>query len=320
MNCMTTPDILNLPIHKETCFSNHKGEFNKKIMEDQTKILSKFVPFLKPLLEQNEEVLLAVQATSPTSFLEQWTTGWVLYYLKRCVLIFTNRRIFHFPTKHNYAPKYSISQIRYGDIEEFKLSGFLGRALRMRYRSGKKENFSNIKSREFRKLKTLEPLFVKSQLSHVGERHFLCPKCAGPLLGDLYTCPNCHLEFKNMKDAIRLSLFCPGGGYFYTRHYLLGVLDAITEGVLLLDLVACLYHALSLMESWGSVLFVAILLFIEKLITIYHAKHCINEYIPIDKNIGVVSFAPASRSPLPHPPFLKQKPKKFDYNQMGSEG
>jgi len=30
---MTQPDILNLAIHKEICFSNHKNEFKEKIME-----------------------------------------------------------------------------------------------------------------------------------------------------------------------------------------------------------------------------------------------------------------------------------------------
>src|SRR4030042_4253286 len=159
---MVQADTLNLPINKEICFSNQKNQFKEKIMEDQTKILTQFASFLKPLLEPGEEILFSVRATSPMSFLEQWTTGWVIYYLKRCILIFTNKRVLHFPTKYNFTPKHSLSQIRHGDIEEFKLSGFLGRVLKMEYKSGKKEKFFYIKSREFKKLKTLEPLFVKS--------------------------------------------------------------------------------------------------------------------------------------------------------------
>lgn len=141
INYVPKPDSLNLPINREICFSNHKEEFKEKIMKNQTKILARFVPFLKLLLEPGEEVWLGVEATSPMSFLEQWTTGWVIYYLKRCVLIFTNKRILHFPTKHDFKPKHSVSQIRYGDIEEFKLSGFLGRVLKIEYKSGKKEKF-----------------------------------------------------------------------------------------------------------------------------------------------------------------------------------
>ena len=292
---MTKPDNLNLPINKEICFSNQKEEFKEKIMKDQIKILKKFVPFLKSLLEPGEEILLCVQATSPMSFLEQWTTGWVIYYLKRCVLIFTNKRILHFPTKYDFTPKHSVSQIRYGDMDEFKLSGFLGRLLKIEYKSGRKEKFYYIKSREFRKLKTLEPRFIKGQPSNISERHSLCPKCMTPLQKDVYSCSNCHLEFKNMKTATWMSILFPGGGYFYAGHPILGLMDAITEGFLLIILIINVMGALERMELWGFVLFVAILLFIEKLITIYHAKHYIHEYIPVDKHVGAVSFVPGSK-------------------------
>jgi len=305
-NMMSKPDILNLPINREICFSNHKGAFKEKILEGQTKTLARFVPFLKPLLEPGEEILLSVEATSPMSFLEQWTIGWIIYYLKRCVLVFTNRRILHFPTKHNFTPKHSLSQIRYGDIEEFKLSGFLGRVLKIEYKSGKREKFYYIKSREFKKLKTLGHLFIKGQPSHVRERHFLCPRCITPLVKDIFSCPNCHLEFKNMKYAIRLSILFPGGGYFYTGHPVLGIMDAITEGVLLLELIVSLFKALTTMESWGFALLFAVLLFYEKLITIYHVKYYIGEYIPMDKNIGVVSFSPAPETFSPY----KQSPEQ----------
>ena|GEM_PF-223380 len=310
-NHMTNPDILNLSINKEICFSNHKEEFKEKIMEGQTKTLAKFAFFLKPLLEPGEEIWLAVEATSPMSFLEQWTSGWVIYYLKRCVLIFTNKRILHIPTKHNFTPRHSVSQIRYGDIEEFKLSGFLGRVLKIEYKSGKKEKFYYVKSREFKKLKTLEHLFMKDQPSHVRERHFLCPRCITPLVKDVFSCPNCHLEFKNMNDAIRISILFPGGGYFYTGHLFLGILDAITEGALLLKLIVSLFKALTAMESWGLVLLFAILLFFEKLVTIYHAKGYISEYIPIDKNIGGVSFNPAPVSYSPYQPSPREENKKW---------
>jgi len=308
---MSNPDILNLPVNREVCFSNHKGAFKEKIMEDQTKTLAKFVPFLKPLLEPGEEILLSVEATSPMSFLEQWTTGWMIYYLKRCVLIFTNRRILHFPTKHNFAPKHSLSQIRYGDMEEFKLSGFLGRFLKIEYKSGKREKFYYIKSREFKKLKTLENLFTKDQPTPIRERHFLCPRCITPLVRDIFSCPNCHLEFKNMKEAIRRSILFPGGGYFYTGHPVLGIMDAITEGILLLELIVILFRALTTMESWGLVLLFAVLLFYEKLITIYHVKSYINEYIPTDSNFGLFSFHSAPEGFSPYKQFPGQGQRKW---------
>jgi tetratricopeptide (TPR) repeat protein len=309
---MAKSDILNLPINKEICFSNHKKEFKEKIMKDQTKILMKFTSFLRQLLERGEEILLAVKATSPMPFLEQWTTGWVIYYIKRCVLIFTNKRIIHFPTKSNFSPKHSVSQIRYGDIEDLRLSGFLGRVLKIEYKSGKKETFYYIESREYKKLKTLQFQFTEGhQPSKAMERHFLCPKCITPLQKNIFSCPNCHLEFKNVKDAIRLSIIFPGGGYFYAGHPVLGIMDAITEGILLIALIAKLLDAFKGLESWISVLFIAVLLFIEKLITIYHVKHYISEYIPVDKNIGMASLHPSPEPFSPYKPPLEHKERKW---------
>jgi hypothetical protein len=165
--------------------------------------------------------------------------------------------------------------------------------LKIEYKSGKKEKFYYIRSNEFKKLKTLEDLALMKghQPSKERERHFLCPKCITPLLKELFSCPNCHLEFKNMKEAKRLSILYPGGGYFYSGHPLIGVMDAMTEGVLLILLITNIVGALNRIELWGSAFFVAVLLFFEKLITIYHTKHYISEYIPADKNMGAASFA-----------------------------
>ncbi len=311
-NHMSKPGSLNLPINKDICFSNHKKEFKEKIRKDQTKLLTKFAPFLRRLLEPGEEILLAVTATSPMSFLEQGTTGWMIYYLKRCVLVFTNKRILHFPTKSNYSPKHSLSQIRYGDIEKFKLSGFLGRVLKLEYKSGKKEKFCYIKSREYRKLKTLQSLLAEAHHpSKAMERHSLCPKCAAPLLKNVFSCPNCHLEFKNIKDAIKYSIIFPGGGYFYAGHPLLGIMDAITEGVLLILLITRLIEALKGVESWGSVLFIAIILLFEKSITIYHAKHSISEFIPADKDFLSTSLHTAPEPYSPYKQASKQSQRKW---------
>lgn len=307
---ITQPDILNLPINKEICFSNHKNQFKERIMKDQVKILAPFASFLKPFLEPGEEIWLGVKASSPMSFLEQLTTSWAIHYVKRCLLIFTNKRIFHFPAKYDFTPKHSVSQIRYGDVEELKLKAFLGRVLKIEYKSGKKENFYYINSREFKKLRTLEPLFVKTQPSHVLERHFLCPRCTVSLLKNIFSCPNCRLEFKNMKEAIRLSILFPGGGYFYTGHPVLGIMDAITEGLLLILLVSNIMGALKRAELWGSVLIVAMILSVEKLITIYHAKHYISEYIPTDKNFTVASSAAAHAPSSPYQQPGKQGKRK----------
>ena len=89
------------------------------------------------------------------------------------------------------------------------------------------------------------------------------------------------------RAAIRLSVFYPGGGYFYTGHPVLGLGDAVTEGLLLILFVGGLIDVLTGekgSEGWTLVAILGAALFIEKAQTIYHAKHYVNEYIPVDKN------------------------------------
>ena len=288
---VTQSSLLDLPINKEICFTTKKGEYSEKIMKQQTKILTSFSPFLKKILDPGEEIFLAVKATSPMAVLEQFTIGWIIVYIKRCMLIFTNKRVLHFPTRTNFSPKQSVAQIGYGDIEEVKLSGFLGRTLKMEYKSGKKEKFYYIPSTEFKKLKTLIPnLATGAHPSVVMERYHLCPQCIAPLQKNAFSCPSCHLEFKNLKQAIRLSLLFPGGGYFYAGHPIMGIGDAIVETVLIIALISAFISAFTSPDpfaAWATIIPVAFFLSLEKMITIYDTKHFINEYIPADKNAAL---------------------------------
>ena len=67
---------------------------------------------------------------------------------------------------------------------------------------------------------------------------------------------------------------------------MLGLGDAVTEGLLLVLFVGALIDVLTGergSEGWALVAILGAALFIEKAQTIYHAKHYVNEYIPVDK-------------------------------------
>lgn len=279
----------NLPIDESICFSDHKMKQRKKIKLRQLEILFDFEPLLKRFLEPDEKILLASRACSPMSALEQLTTGWVISYIKRCVLIFTDRRILHFPSRGNYKPRQSIAQIRYTDIDNFKLGQFLGRVIKLTYKSGKKENFNYIPSGQFKKIKTLLPRIADSRgTTQAGERHHLCPRCTSRLESGRSSCPACRLEFKDAAQALRLSLLFPGGGYFYTRHNILGFQDAIIETILIIMFVLMLAGLPEEPEVLPAVIVFGGILFFEKVVTIYHARHYISEFIPVDKDFTPV--------------------------------
>ncbi|OGC79686.1 MAG: hypothetical protein A2W07_01110 [candidate division Zixibacteria bacterium RBG_16_43_9] len=276
-------NVLGLPVEHDIIFSNHKGIYKKGVEKRQTKLFQNISP-LKPFLKEGETILLVTTGCSPMSIMEQFLTGWIVFYLKRSLFVFTNKRIFHVPSKFNYSFRNSIAQILYGDCQSIEVKG---RTLIVKYKNGKKEKFYYIAGKERKKLKALlETISLKGEQSKPAGRIHLCPRCTKELIKDEYTCPNCRLEFKNKAEVKRISVLYPGGGYFYTGHPWLGLGDAITESILLIFVVLALVNTLQgAKDSFGSFVSFSIILALEKAITVYHSNHFIKEYIPKEKEI-----------------------------------
>ena len=290
VNQAVTPHQENafaLPLDREILFSNYKGDYKKGIEKRQTKLLKK-TPFLKNFLNEDERILLITTGCSPTSFLEQLLTGWIFIYLKRSLLIFTNSRIFHIPTKRNYSYRNSIAQILYSDCKSIQIKG---RKLIVEYKNGMKEKFLYIARKEKRKIKALLPtISFEGPLSKTQKRTHLCPRCTADLDEGKYICENCYLEFKNKDEAKKISLIYPGGGYFYTRHPFLGISDAIVETILIILVILSLINMVKGVQGSGVNLFTfAILVVFEKALSVYHSNHFVKEFIPKDKEIRPIA-------------------------------
>ena len=282
-------ETYGLPINRDTAFSDKKGNFKERIKKQQLKMLKDYVPLLKQFLEPGEEVLLLMRGCSPMTSMEQFTTGWMIYYVKRCTLAVTNRRILHFPAKKDFSPRHSIAQIRYGDVGEIKPSVFLGRKFTVIYKNGKKETFLYVN--ESAKLKSIlsDLQFAGQQPTAIGARHHLCPKCNAALTPGIYICSSCRLEFRNEQRARKLSIIYPGGGYFYTSHPFLGAGDAFVEAVLTVYVLIGVYNMVlgNRDNTVGlfQLFFFGFLLVLEKLYSLLHAKHYVKEYIPVEKDV-----------------------------------
>lgn len=281
---VTDSDIL---CDRKFMFSNHKGEYKKRIQKKQTKLLKK-ISFLKNFLDDDERVLLITTGCSPVSILEQLVTGWMFIYLKRSLFVFTNKRIFHIPTKFDFSYRNSIAQIKYSDCTSVQLKWS---KLIANYKNGTKEIFLYIKSSERKKIKLLlNNVSFEGSASKYPKRTHLCPRCATELEDGNYTCPKCKLEFKNKDVGRKVSIIFPGGGYFYTRHPFLGIGDAITETFLIFFVIISLFSFLNNdPESIIILVIFSIFLVIEKFVSIYHSNHFIKEFIPKEKDIKPIT-------------------------------
>lgn len=281
-------ETLGLPINTVVCFSTAKGKFNKRVMKRQIKTLEPLVAILKQFLEPDETILLAVKGRSPVSMVEAMSTGWVIYYARRCALVVTSTRILHIPTRANLRPKKSIAEVGYGDIATLKFRSFLGRGLALTYKSGKRETFSSIPSGDFKKLKVvLEARPKECPASEAGERRHLCPKCMSLLRKDRYVCATCRLEFKDRRQAVRRALLLPGGGWFYTGYPLLGVLYGLVEVLLVADIMLSLGEIVAGLggeERWFQIILSGGLLALEKSLAVLHARRSVEDYLPVSQD------------------------------------
>ena len=292
---MMGPQIFGLPIDRETLFSNHKSIYKKRIENRQRKLIVKLT-FLKSFLKQGEKILQVSTGYSPLTSLAQFATGFLFVYLKRSVFVFTNYRIFHVPTTPSYKFKNAIAQIHYDGCRSITLKR--GTLIVEYAKFGKPEKFRAIRLSERRKIRALlksKPL--SGTKTKLGQRFYLCPQCTHPLSAGKYVCESCQLKFKNKIAAYIIAILIPGGGYFYTRHYLIGLLNAIVEIFLLAYIVLILKGVLNGAEGIMSYppLLGAIFLVI-KIISVIHSTHFVEEFIPRKKQIET---NPAAAKPRP---------------------
>ena len=287
--------ISGLPVNTDLLFVDKKGNHNPRIEKRRTRLLQK-LGFLTEFLEEGETIVFVTTGCSPFSTVEQLTIGHLLILtIKRALFVFTDRRILHIPTSAKYEYRGSIAQILYQDCRKLFVKGS---ALRAEYLTGKTETFIGIPSGDraiIQRINIASP--EPAEPSDRPVRNHLCPRCGEVLTPRATTCPGCTLAFKTEAEAVKYSLLFPGGGYFYARRWLLGALDAMAESYLLLITVVALIGAvLGNPDAAPAFVMFGLLLTIEKLITIYHTKKFVAEFIPR------VPVRPAARCTAPPPP------------------
>jgi len=285
----------DLPVNPDVMFANHKNVYKQKIERRQRKLLEK-LRFIQPFLHENETILCVTTGCSPASMFEQWLTGWIIYYLKRSLFVFTDKRIFHIPTKQDFSYRGSIAQILYGDCRSIAIKG---RNLVVDYKNGKSEKFFYLPGSERSKINVLlrEGPLDDQFSSPSSSRTHLCPRCTSPLVEEQYVCPGCSLEFKSREQARKKAIIFPGGGYFYTGHPFMGFGDALAEIYLTVLVVVGLAGTFSgAPEGLGVLILFSLLLVMEKAISVYHSNHFVKEYLPKDRLTGPISADPMDQS------------------------
>ncbi len=303
----TARPIFGLRVDPSILFSDKNGVHKPRLEQKRTKLLQK-LGFLGKFLDADETIVLVTTGCSPFTALEQMTIGaaWLVA-IKRALFVFTNKRLFHVPTTTKFEYRGVIAQILYQDCKRLHVKGSM---LVAEYHSGKKERFHGIPSGDRAMIRRLQFETGASDLpSDPPQRNHLCPGCTQLLPAGAVACPGCGLEFKSRAQALKYSVLLPGGGYFYTNHPVMGVLDALFESYFLIGTLAALVVGLVTdTQALSTAVLFAALLVLEKLITIYHSNSFLAEFIPADLK-AVLAERNVAVELLPAPEAPERKPR-----------
>jgi hypothetical protein len=281
--------VYGLPVDCAFTFSNHKCIYKPAIERKQRKLLRKLC-FLAPFLLRGEVILHATIGSQHASFVEQILTGFTLGPVKRTLLVITSKRILHIPTTLGLTYRSSLSQIMFADCRKIRI-GFSG--LIVNYKSGRTERFRCIRRSSRKKIKSiLNTVSLEGKADATFERTPICPRCTKPLIKGCYICPNCGLKFKTRTWAAFLSVIFPGGGYFYIRRPLLGILAAASE---LLFAFLLTVSSIVFIENYAedprnlaqAVAICAIVIVFQKLTVSLFSCKCIDEFVPRERRVEV---------------------------------
>lgn len=270
--------IFGLPVDRQVIFSNHKQLYRKRIEARQRNLIIK-VSFIDFFLSCDEKIIFLTTGYSPVSVLEQIVAGPAFLYFNRALFVFTNKRIFHIPTYFSHSYRHSLSQIPYSDCLKMSVKG---RSLVIHYKNGDEEIFPYIGRLERKKIIALfRSISPDRQKNLKGQRQYICPRCARLLPTETACCPGCNLKFKNRHQATLRSILLPGGGYFYSRYRLAGVLVGLIE-ILIFDWFIFSYRLFA--QGFGKGLpmmsLSLIILVILKVIAATHANLIVQQPIP----------------------------------------
>jgi len=230
---LTTADGVQL--REDVLFTNEKGEPDERRKKRALEALSSLRDILPSLLEKDETVLYVVKTCqAPMGSLEQFLLGWNAYRVSATRLVFTNLRLLHFGMESDKKWRRTVKGVRWGDITEAKVKGWLNRKLQLRYANGTKESYWRFQKKDSVKIKAvLDAVIPQSRGQATPAQGFqsICPDCRAVLTAGKYECASCGLRFKDEKTLLKRTLLIPGGGYMYASMTLLGVLNFFTEGL-----------------------------------------------------------------------------------------
>ncbi len=301
---LRAPQIVNadgLRIREDVLYTDAKGQDHERSKKSAQGLLAKLREILPALMEPNETILYILRCQAPVGALEQLMLGWSVYQVTATTLVLTNLRILHLAMDSGGKWKRTLRTVRWGNVAEAKVKGWIGKQFFLKYVDGKKENYWRLRNKDARKARDLIAAAIpasRSEQTPARAMVALCPDCRTPLTARTYECQSCGLTFKDEKTLLRRTILVPGGGYWYTGIWILGFFSSFYEGIFTLGLAVELLVLAGLMapevepgssvptrgEMLEIIVFLVVILALEKALQFIHSRRVVRTFLPLGRH------------------------------------
>jgi hypothetical protein len=292
--------IEGLPVRDDVASTDAEGRENKGVRRETEKAIKNLSDVLRCLLGPEEEVLYVARSEVRPRGLGWLVAGAYMRYYSRLAMVFTNHRLLYLFVNRWGGWWGSVRAVRWGDVQDARIKGWIRKTLVVSYRSGASDSFWRLRGRDARTIRLLVSIVLTVAAggsTPAQEAVSLCPKCLRVLSPRLYRCEACGTPFKDEASLWWWTALIPGGGFFYTDQMFHGALQSIAEVYLIVLVGLLLTRAASSATTVASgaarsstvnstvdllvaAVFVAGLLVLQKWATLYHCRRVVRRFIP----------------------------------------
>jgi len=288
-----------ISIREDVLFTDAKGRQSESSRKRAEALLEKWREVLPPLLEPNETIFYIVKnCQAPVTPLEQLFLGIYAYGATATALILTNLRIIHLGVTGRGKWRRIVKSVRWGDVSEAKVKGWLGKILELKYANGARDRYWKITGRDAKKVKAiLAVVLPATRAEATGAQGIvsLCPDCRTALAQRIYQCQGCKLTFKDERTLLKRTLIIPGGGYLYAGYTTLGIISLFFEGLFLIEAILYFLMAVGLMPAtaaengrfptqtdlWVTAGIFVVIIALRKSLEFLHGRRIIRMFLPL---------------------------------------
>jgi len=131
-----------LSLREDILLTDAKGRQSDSSRKKAEAVLEKWKDVLPSLLEPNETIFYVVKnCQAPVTPLEQFFLGIYAYGATATAMVLTNLRIIHLGVTGRGKWRRILKSVRWGDVSDARVKGWMGKVLDLKYASGKKDRY-----------------------------------------------------------------------------------------------------------------------------------------------------------------------------------